>query len=105
VEFNRARKADYPDHGTRDKASYVARYPTWHRWLPERTKTPATLLLKRNMYAWPAGHYDFPMHPECNWVLECDIHRCFHEELEYRLSRALYMVIALHLPPWDKLGW
>ena len=105
VEFRRARKADFPDSGTRDKASYVASHPTWHRWLPERTKTPATLLLKRNKYARPAEHYDFPLHPECGWVLECDIHSHFYEKLEHQLAEVPYQVVLLHLPPWDKLGW
>jgi hypothetical protein len=104
VKSARARKADYPEPGTRDKPGYVATHPTWHRWLPG-AKTPATLRLRRNKYAKPAGHLEFPLNPECDWLLECDIHRDFREELERRLAEIPYTVVPLHLPPWDKLGW
>lgn len=101
--------------GNIDMPVYRGTHKQWVRW-DEYGKEPrmvfgavvpqepvlASLSLQRNRHA-ESGSLEFPSHPECDWVLVCNIHRTRQEELEAALREAPYEVVTLHVPRWDMI--
>ena len=87
----------------RDLPEYHAR----RRAIPPAV-SPETFKLQRNRHNLPESpayqsNLEFPMHPECDWVLEANIDQGEQEKLEQMLGTISFESIALHIPPWDRL--
>lgn len=47
------------------------------------------------------GNFDYPWHPECDWLLSCDIQKENRSYIEEKLRAYLpYEVVLIHTPPW-----
>ncbi len=66
-----------------------------YRLRPNKHKLPEPVGFQTNL--------EFPLHPECEWVLEVPVAKEQQDALEAALAEVRYEAVTLHIPPWDKL--
>lgn len=84
---------------------YSAEHDQWKSWLSSRPDDDyhASILVQMNL--GDDGYYDFPEHPECDWVIHSNIVLKHRQELETLVGSLGYEVVPLHVPDLKRLGY